>query len=68
MHGELNEVMDELKKRQIIPEKSVKFFVLWVRQYLLQDSPEEVDFCRALEADSREGWQIRQALDAVKLY
>ncbi len=68
MYGELNEFKDELKKKQIIPGKSVKYFVFWVRQYLLQDSPGEADFCRALDADAREGWQIRQALDAVKLY
>ena len=68
MYGELNEFQNELKKRQIIPEKSVKYFVFWVRQYLQLDSPEEVDFSRALDAEAREDWQIRQALDAVKLY
>ena len=68
MRAELNEFEDDLKKRQIIPEKSVKYFVLWVRQYLLQGSPEEADFCRALDADAREDWQVRQALDAVTLY
>ncbi len=68
MYGKLNEFQNELKRSQIIPEKSVKYFVFWVRQYLLLDSPEEVDFSRALDAEAREDWQIRQALDAVKLY
>ena len=67
MYGELNEFQNELKKRQIIPEKSVKYFVFWVRQYLLLDSPEEADFSRALDAEAREDWQIRQALESNRV-
>ncbi|MCD4708979.1 MAG: phage integrase N-terminal SAM-like domain-containing protein [Candidatus Sabulitectum sp.] len=68
MYVELNEFQDQLKKKQIVPEKSIKYFVYWIRQYLILDSPDEVDFSRALDADAREDWQIRQAVDAVRLY
>ncbi len=68
MYGKLCEFEDELKKRRIVPEKSIGYFVYWVRHYLLMDSPEEADFSRALDVDAREDWQIRQALDAVRLY
>ena len=43
--------------------------VLWVREFLFLENPDDTVFVAdSLEREGRHDWQIRQALEAVKLY
>ncbi len=57
-----------LTGRGLVPEKKVPFFVYWVQRYLDSGCDGEGSFAEVLYTLGKEDWQIRQALDAVKLY
>ena len=56
MYGELNGFKDELKKRQIIPERRVKYFCSMGSAIPASRFTRRGWFCRTLDADTREGW------------
>lgn len=57
-----------LKKLNILPDNQLPYFLWWVKHYNQLGSPEEARYSDILEEEGREAWQIRQALDAVKLF
>ncbi len=65
----LKEFGEYLKKRELVCDSKVPFFILWVKKYLqLGSGVGEHEFSILLETERKEDWKIRQALDAVKLY
>lgn len=42
--------------------------VWWVKHFLSKGKPEEAMYADILEKEGRKDWQIRQALEAVKIY
>lgn len=68
MDKQLSQYQEEIKKRGFISEKQAPFLVGWVRKYLACGRPEDAVFSDILERNGREGWQIRQAQDAVRIY
>ncbi len=42
--------------------------IWWVKHYLDLNHPDEASYSDALSKEGKHDWQIRQALDAVKLY
>jgi len=57
-----------LTDRKLVNEKQVPYMIWWVKHYLQLRMPDEHSFSQILSEEKREDWQIRQALDAVKLY
>lgn len=57
-----------LQSLKLVREKQVPFMLWWVRHYRALGRPGEHEYADALEKEGRKDWQIRQALDAVKLY
>ena len=57
-----------LTGRGLVPERKVSFFVYWVHCYLDSGCDGEGSFAEILNSMGKEDWQIRQALDALKLY
>ena len=57
-----------LESLNILPNNQLPYFLWWVKHYNQLGNPEEVRYSDILEEEGREAWQIRQALDAVKLY
>ena len=68
MDKQLLQYQEEIKKRGLVPDRHAPFLVTWVRKYLSFGRPEDAAFSDILERNDREGWQIRQALDAVRIY
>ena len=68
MDKQLLQYQEEIKKRGLVPDRHTPFLVGWVRKYLSFGKPEDAVFSDILERNGREGWQIRQALDAVRIY
>ncbi len=57
-----------LREKNLVQLRHLSFFVHWVERYLRQGFSSELEYGSALEQEGRQPWQIRQALDAVKLY
>lgn len=57
-----------LVERGLVPENRVHFFLHWVRRYLSSGCEGEEPFAETLTVEGKAEWQIRQALDAVKLF
>ncbi len=68
MSNDLNDYEDKLKTMNIAKENQIPFMVNWVRKYIQLGSPEEAEYADILLREGREDWQIRQALDSVRLY
>ncbi|MBD3369532.1 hypothetical protein GF402_04125 [Candidatus Fermentibacteria bacterium] len=68
MKASLEEYEKSLRNAELVPDHHVKYMVWWVPLYLSLGTPELAEFATRLETEGREDWQIRQALDAVKLY
>jgi len=57
-----------LEGLKILPSNQLPYFLWWVNHYRQLGSPEEAMYADILQEEGREAWQIRQALDAVKLF
>lgn len=68
MRKPLEDYVNFLKDHDLVRDHHVKYMVWWVRYYLSLGRPELAEFASRLETEGREDWQIRQALDAVKLF
>ncbi len=64
----LSEFERLLSEKDLVPRRHLQFFVHWVERYLHQGFSSEAEFGDSLEREGKQPWQIRQALDAVKLY
>jgi integron integrase len=52
----------------LVREKELPYMVSWVRQYIELGFPVDEEYAEILLGEGRREWQVRQALDAVKLY
>jgi integron integrase len=57
-----------LRERGLVAKGRVPFFVYWVEKYLKLGFDNESDFSAVLEGERKKDWQIKQAMDAIKLY
>lgn len=64
----LKEFERVLREKELVQQRHLQFFVHWVERYLRQGFPSELEYGDSLEREGKQPWQIRQALDAVKLY
>ena len=64
----LKQYKSELMAKDLVRQNQVPYMVGWVHRFLSLGEPEETVFADVLEKEGKEGWQIRQALEAVKLY
>jgi len=68
MIHKLSIYQQELKDKGLVREDRIRYMVLWVREFLSMGQPDDAVFADSLEREGRQDWQIRQALDAVKMY
>jgi integron integrase len=59
---------EHVKHLGVFPERQVPFVVIWVRRYLESGCSDDSAFSDLLAASGKQDWQIRQALDAVRLF
>ncbi len=64
----LKQYESELIDKELVRQNQVPYMVGWVRHFLFLGNPEEAVYADILEKEGKEGWQIRQALEAVKMY
>jgi len=57
-----------LRARGLVDESRAHFFLHWVERYLKLGFDNESEFSTVLNEEGKEGWQIRQAMDAIKVY
>ena len=60
--------IERLKSHRLVSLNQLPYFVHWVKLFLASGCSTENEFSLLLENKGKEDWQIRQALDAVKLY
>ena len=66
---DLNEFAEYLKEKDLVEERKIPFFLHWVGKYnQLGPGVNENEFSSLLDTEGKQGWQIRQALDALKIY
>ena len=58
----------ELKSRSLVSEKHIPYFSIWVRKFIGSGCLDDTAFSDLLEEEGKPDWQIRQAVDAVRLY
>lgn len=58
----------ELIEKNLVRQNQVPYMVWWVKHFLSMGKPEEAMYADILETEGRKDWQIRQALEAVKIY
>ncbi len=68
MQNRLKEFEHYLKELKMMDEKHQPYLVWWVKHYLFLQRPDDPKYSQILQEEGKEDWQIRQALDAVKLY
>ncbi|MCD4709084.1 MAG: integron integrase [Candidatus Sabulitectum sp.] len=68
MIHKLSIYQQELKDKGLVRENRIRYMVLWVREFFLLGQPDDAVFADSLEKEGRQDWQIRQALDAVKMF
>ncbi len=68
MRQYLKEYESELIDKDLVRENQVPYMVGWVHHFLSLGQPEETLYADVLEKEGKKDWQIRQALEAVKLY
>ena len=68
MKYDMNEYKDKLASLNLVQEKYIPYMAGWVKHFLVLGNPDAAVFADILSREGREDWQIRQALDAVKIY
>ena len=68
MYGIFTSFKEEIIRKGLVPEKNLPYFMMWVKKYFESCCKSEAEFSDFLSEQGREDWQIRQALDAVRLY
>ena len=68
MQAKLEEFEVHLRKLNMVTENQLPYLLWWVRHHLTLEEPEEALYADILDREGKQDWQIRQALDAVKLY
>ncbi|MCK4505750.1 MAG: hypothetical protein KAW14_09045 [Candidatus Aegiribacteria sp.] len=65
---DMNEYRNKLSSLNLVQENHIPYMTGWVKHYLALGNPDDAVFADILYREGREDWQIRQALDAVKIY
>lgn len=60
--------IEEIKRRGVVEERHLPYFGLWVKRFLSSGCSDDGEFSSLLASEGKAEWQIRQALDALKLY
>ncbi len=68
MKYDLDEYNEYLSSLNLVLEKHIPYMNGWVKHFLHLGQPTSADFADILEKEGREDWQVRQALDAVKIF
>ena len=68
MKYDLNEYKEKLSFLNIVQENHIQYMVGWVKHIIILGNPDDAVSADILCREGREDWQIRQALDAVKIY
>ena len=68
MIHELSMYQQEFKDKGLVREDKIRYMVLWVQRFFSLGQPDDAVFADSLEREGRQDWQIRQALDAVKMF
>lgn len=68
MESELAVFEERLRELRLVREKELPYMVSWVRHYIELGFPGDEEYAGILLGEGRWDWQVRQALDAVKLY
>ncbi len=68
MQQKLEEFEEYLRKMNLVNTRQLPYMLWWIRNHLILGRPEETVYAVLLEKEGKQDWQIRQALDAVKLY
>ena len=68
MASELVVFEERLQALRLVREKELPYMVSWVRRYIKLGCPGDEEYAEILLGEGRWDWQVRQALDAVKLY
>jgi integron integrase len=68
MQRKLQAFKEYLRKLNLVSDRLLPYMLWWVRNHLFLGRPEETIYADVLEKEGKQDWQIRQALDAVKLY
>ncbi len=68
MDSELVRFEEQLRALGLVREKELPYMVSWVRHYIDLGFPGDEEYAEILLDEGRWDWQVRQALDAVKLY
>ena len=68
MKYNINGYKDELSTLNMLQENHIPYMIGWVKHFLVLGNPDDAVFADILCREGREDWQIRQALDAVKIY
>ena len=64
----LEEFRNNLRNQNLVNDNHLPYIVWWVKHYLDLDHLDETSYSDVLSNEGKHDWQIRQALDAVKLY
>lgn len=64
----MKEFKQQLLERKLVRENQIPYMLWWVKHYIQLSRPDENLYSEILEKENKEDWQIRQALDSVKLY
>lgn len=68
MHAKLEEFESNLRRQDLVSDNHLPYMIWWVKHYLDLDHPDDASYSNLLSKEGKHDWQIRQALDAVKLY
>ncbi len=68
MKYDLSEYKDRLSTLNMVQENHIPYMTGRVKHFLVLRNPDDAVFADILSREGREDWQIRQALDSVKIY
>lgn len=68
MNDDLIAFKGYVKRLGVFQDRQVPFVVFWVKRFLESGCPDEHSYSDSLAASGKQDWQIRQALDSVRLY
>ena len=64
----MSEYKDKLSSINLLRENHIPYMVGLVKHFLVLGDPDDAAFADILYREGRKDWQIRKALDAVKIY
>jgi len=68
MYWKMGEFEKHLAGLHVMEEKCQSYMVYWVKHFLYLGKPDDASYSQILDHEEKPDWQIRQALEAVKIY